>query len=101
MLPAVEEARAEGENLIGEVCEAAVKAVDATIGLSKARAAVFVFDDSGDVTAYAVSDADVAALKSAIAKSPAAAVAAADIERLINEDPSGEYEAAPPREASK
>lgn len=97
----IEEAHVEGENLVGEVLEAAVKAVDATIGLSKARAAVFVFADNGDVTAYAISDADVAALKSAIEKSPAAAVAAADIERLINEDPSGEYEAAPPMEASK
>ena len=90
-----------GENVLGGVCEAAVKAVDATIGASKARAVLFTFGDNGDVTVHAIGEAELDAVKTAVAKSPAAAVAAADIERLINEDPSGEYEAAPPMEASK
>ena len=90
-----------GENVLGEVCEAAVKAVDATIGASKARAVLFTFGDNGDVTVHAIGEAELDAVKTAVAKSPAAAVAAADIERLINEDPSGEYEAARPVEASR
>jgi len=91
----------DGENVLGEVCEAAVKAVDAAIGASKARAVLFTFGDNGDVTVHAINDADIDAVKAAVAKSPAAAVAAADIERLISEDPSGEYEAAPPMEMTK
>jgi len=90
-----------GENVLGEVCEAAVKAVDEAIGASKARAVLFTFGDNGDVTVHAIGDEDVDAVKAAVAKSPAAAVAAADIERLINEDPSGEYEAAPSMEMTK
>lgn len=91
----------DGENVLGEVCEAAVKAVDEAIGASKARAVLFTFNDNGDVTVHAISDVDLDAVKAAVAKSPAAAVAAADIERLISEDPSGEYEAAPPMEMNQ